>query len=485
MNFRSIRFKTIFVMFITLAIFFLVVSLFISKIIEEQFQKIENQKVEENVARVVDAYKSIIENINIKLSDWATWDDTYQFITDKNKVYIKSNLTAISTENLKLHYMIFANNNGEIVANNGDEIPDDLKALIANGGLLITGDNFKGSKKGILNLKSGLLMFASRPIVTSEGKGPIRGSLLFAAYLDKGEVDNLSQIVHLPIEIVADIGNGQATPTKDVIYGYAKIDDFLGNPAFRFKIDYVRDITKQGVKTVNYFLSIFLVSGVFFLVILFVYLDRILMYRIFRLSTEVDKIGQNGKSGLSSTLYNGTDEISSLSRNINKTFNRLQDEENRFTIFMNNLPNVAWIKDSEGWKYTYVNQAWEAFFKKTLKETAGKTDADIWSEAVVTDLRKHDEEVLKNKAALQTYEEVPHPDGTMHHWLVYKFPLTLGERQLVAGLATDITKLKKTEEELTKKTIELERTNSLMVGRELKMAALKEEITKLQGLIQK
>ncbi|MBI5126894.1 PAS domain-containing protein [Candidatus Roizmanbacteria bacterium] len=160
---------------------------------------------------------------------------------------------------------------------------------------------------------------------------------------------------------------------------------------------------------------------------------------------------------------------------------KLLEAEQRFTAFMDNIPNIAWIKDPTTWEHIYVNKSFENFFKKTLKEMEGKTDFDIWTKEIAGDLRKHDKEVLENKTSIKVYEQVPDSKGVIHHWLVYKFPLILKTKILIAGIATDITDQKKYENDLVQKTLELEKMNKLMVGRELKMSELKKEIERLRG----
>ena len=142
---------------------------------------------------------------------------------------------------------------------------------------------------------------------------------------------------------------------------------------------------------------------------------------------------------------------------------------------MNNIPNLTWIKDGNTWQYFYINESFQKFFKMKKDEIYGKTDFNIWPKDVAENLRKNDEEVMLQKNGIQAYENIPDFDGVTHTWLVYKFPLTIGGNNYVGGVATDITSIKNTQDEL-------EKMNSLMVGRELKMVELKKEIEDLKNI---
>ena len=54
-------------------------------------------------------------------------------------------------------------------------------------------------------------------------------------------------------------------------------------------------------------------------------------------------------------------------------------------------------------------------------------------------------------------------------------------QNLILGIVRDVTDRKKIEEELKEKNKELEKINSLAVGRELKMIELKKEIKELES----
>ena len=81
----------------------------------KSFEKIETAQMEQNLTRVHSSFDEKLVSLQIKLADWAQWDDTYQFIGDGNTEYIESNLSDETLINLQINLMAFINNNNEVV----------------------------------------------------------------------------------------------------------------------------------------------------------------------------------------------------------------------------------------------------------------------------------------------------------------------------------------------------------------------------------
>jgi len=136
----------------------------------------------------------------------------------------------------------------------------------------------------------------------------------------------------------------------------------------------------------------------------------------------------------------------------------LRESQERFALFMQNSPTVAWIKDTEG-RLVFVNQVFTDTFKISAADAEGKTDYELWPRKIADQFRQSDRLALEGKKTFETYESAPTPDGKMRDWRVFKFPLKSGKKYFTGGMAIDVTDLKLAQETLEKQKKELERSN--------------------------
>jgi PAS domain S-box-containing protein len=138
----------------------------------------------------------------------------------------------------------------------------------------------------------------------------------------------------------------------------------------------------------------------------------------------------------------------------------LKESEERFRMFMNNSPTVAFVKD-DGGRYVYVNPAFQQRF---LHSVIGKTPADLFPAAIADRLEEIDRAVISAGKSLEFVDALPFPDGTVSHWLNFRFPLKDAAGQaFVGGVSVDITERRQLERQL----LEISDREQARIGQDL------------------
>jgi len=126
----------------------------------------------------------------------------------------------------------------------------------------------------------------------------------------------------------------------------------------------------------------------------------------------------------------------------------LRESQAFFNSFMDNSPAVAFMKDAEG-RYVYVNKPFEKVFGQKLSFLKGRTSFDWLPPISAADTHGDDLKVLEGGRPQECIESLPAGDGTMRHWLVFKFPtIDSAGRRYISGVGVDITERRRAEEAL-------------------------------------
>jgi len=164
---------------------------------------------------------------------------------------------------------------------------------------------------------------------------------------------------------------------------------------------------------------------------------------------------------------------------------KLSESEERFRQIAENIQDVIWIGSPDWNKIIYVNRAYEKLWGQSCKSLYERPRS--WLDTVAGEDREKviAEIETKSSGGLSDPEfpefRVVRPDGSIIWVLARVFPIRneAGEVCRIAGIATDITESKKRRDGLKKSLSELERFNSIAVGREKRMIELKSEVNDL------
>jgi len=141
--------------------------------------------------------------------------------------------------------------------------------------------------------------------------------------------------------------------------------------------------------------------------------------------------------------------ISEIARDISehkRAERALHASESRFSLFMQHLPGLAFIKDANG-RVTFINEAHKRTLGWTGDEWRGKTVRELFPPAIAAVMEDHDCEVLRTMKPAQAVEKIPQDDGE-HSYIVSKFPIAdpSGGNVVLGGICIDVTERTRAEE---------------------------------------
>ncbi len=132
----------------------------------------------------------------------------------------------------------------------------------------------------------------------------------------------------------------------------------------------------------------------------------------------------------------------------NHTLSELVKSELKYRSIINNTTALISIIDMDG-RYILINKEYENFIHKKTAEVAGKTVHDILPGNAADEIAIHNKEVFEMKQPVQYKIQVDYDDG-LHTFISIKFPIfnADGTMYAIGSISTDITDLRKMEEEL-------------------------------------
>lgn len=319
------------------------------------FAKLERDAAERDLDRCRDALERDIQLLSHSTLDWSAWDDVYEYIETRDKQFEQSTLNDESFEHAHVNLLSILNESHQLVW--GDvrdidsleriEVPDLISLIQRPNSHINVFANDRDAHSGILATSRGPLLFAARPVVTSENEGPIRGTVIFGRLLLPLEVIALSERTHVAMKIW-DISSGaipdeetvrlQELPVKgakcivqgdsQILHAYATVDDVFGNPLLLVRADMPRAITQQGNASANIATGCSIVGGMIMLLALAVALQRRIIGPLQQMASHAVRVGRQDDLKARLSLRRA-DEIGTLAREFDVMVENLADSRKK------------------------------------------------------------------------------------------------------------------------------------------------------------
>ncbi len=330
--------------------FVLLTYLILNAIVSPAFDRLEIDDATRNLIRAERAIRSDVNVLDTTVRDWSSWDDTYAFARGENPDYVRSNLDLLSLTKLNLSLLLIFDSEGREVW--GQVLQDDGTMSPAVLGVLdaaapqdmprIQHTRLDGFTRGLLRTNLGPMLFSSRPILTSQDRGPIAGTLIMGQFLNSNRMERLrertevemswrlvtpDQANELPIALALNAERQESMEhlaTPDSITSFGVMNDLYDESLLILEVNTPRNLSALGSQTVNAALLFFLLAGIVVAVVTWLLLRTTIVLPLEGLAKHITRIRESGNL---SQRMNSTrsDEIGALETEFDKMTTEVHD----------------------------------------------------------------------------------------------------------------------------------------------------------------
>ena len=454
----------------------------------EGFTRAEHELAVQRIDRVFSAVDHMNAALGAKLSDWANWDDAYEFVTDHNPGFVEHDLSRQTVRALRVSLVVVADAQGEVVAVGrpdadpalAPDIPPSVRSLREGNPGLFRFARAGEAVEGLVVAGSDLYMVASQPIVATTGERTPHGAIVFARKFDAGAVGELTRLMRLPMSIEPlgegapaslheeaerlQAGSNPVTLISDDLlrarcvlrgldHGPVAVAQFSSDRPIHHHAE--RSLVMQGLV---------LAAGLLAALVTLLYaLRRGVLERLSGLHRQIERVEQDADLSRRVTCA-GSDELSSLAQAINRLLGatehaqgELSRSEERFRTMADDAPIAIWTADAQG-RCTFFSRAWLELAGRDASALFGEG----WLESIDAADRERVSELYRNHLLAQEPFEVEtcivRPGGARRWILARGVPQFDHEARFTGflGSCLDITDRRELEESLRRAILEAE-----------------------------
>jgi PAS domain S-box-containing protein len=376
----SLRRKTLLIIALTTIGLVGGLSLISHYLLSRGFGKLEAEFARENVERASGAIANELSTLDRTTSEYAAWDETYAYVHGGKPKFIETEFPTTTFQQLQISFVMIYDLDGHRLFAKGFDLerggqaplPEGLDEHLKPGSPLLRHEDLFSREGGILALKNGPVLIDSRPILTSDNRGPIAGTMVMGRILDTPEFSRLGVLTHTPLKeeeldsaaldpdfkaAAAEISRYEPIDIQplsdDSLAGYEVLKDIYGKPALIIRVSQPRPIHTQGQTSFLQFFLLLLASAFVFGAVILRLLERVVISRVADLSDNITQIGASGDLSARLAVI-GNDEIAYLGTAINGMLEDLERSQlerhegrTRLGVMMERMPAVLWTTDKE------------------------------------------------------------------------------------------------------------------------------------------
>ncbi|MGE0201315.1 MAG: nitrogen regulation protein NR(II) [Candidatus Melainabacteria bacterium] len=150
---------------------------------------------------------------------------------------------------------------------------------------------------------------------------------------------------------------------------------------------------------------------------------------------------------------------------------------------INNIPDMAWMKDRDG-RFIAVNNKLTKAIQHDAEYIIGKKDVDLWSPEIAEKYAADDRYVMETQETLKLQETFRDAEGRIYWLETIKTPILNDRSEVIGtvGIARDVTENKEYSESLNKSNLELSVAKYMLEKELLERKLLEDKLVHLQKM---
>lgn len=307
-------------------------------------------------------YASLILDTEIKTMertqiDWTHWDDTYEYMINKDPRYVQDNLGEVTLKQLDLYGMIFIKKDLSILHSDFLEEEDKdafyEKLNIDHMGELINHISANQINSGLTIINHNVYLLSLAGVTNTKGSVEINGYLLMIRKIDERFINYVKELLSTDISFTrSDLHEDNPSYTEftmkeikrsfHTLKSKASITDILNGNVIYINSEGKRISFLNALRTFKDASIVLVLNILAILFVCFLTIHKTVIIKVDKLNQFVDKVMVHSDDTLRVDIP-GKDEISNLANNIN---NMLEKLESNYTEIKRNDTRMHLIMDA-------------------------------------------------------------------------------------------------------------------------------------------
>ncbi len=309
-----LKYKLLSFNFFIFAGFLLLSAAILFLLIVPSLKKLEDNSAQKDMRRVITSILHEINTVDALAFDRGTWDDTYNFVLDRNTEYVSSNLADQTHIELKLNLIMIVDARGQSIwqrafdlkTNRPIAITKFLKKSPLPSLSLVNRYSPTSPITGIINTDQGPMMVSSRPILKTNNTGQPRGRLILGRLLTSDLIQKIASRVGVPFTLIPLTRSESrfTTSKSNSIYlsksgderlkVNALLFDIIGKPLIKLSATVSEEISNQGTRAIKNVLLLMTLTGSTLLAIMLTATQRAVIAPLTKLAKHITNLGETG-----------------------------------------------------------------------------------------------------------------------------------------------------------------------------------------------